>query len=341
MAEQFPDDFWSIAFLTNNDTVVEQQDDTNIIQDNNVEDTPSKSFNFFPPESCNSDVSLTIKIQMKNHEGVLGDVSGIPWDASLLLAGFLYGSHEGRCLCSNACSCDDIGTMHEVNSKNGGILELGSGLGIVGLAAVATVMACSEETCNNSRVVLTDMNNDSILTHLRRNVDANVHLSYLSESNDVKNTCNVSVEGCDWMEVSCHVQAIMSRLKNDNQETKEHDNYPRGPFNLILGSALIYLPEHAAACADTLYYYLGDSFDCKKRQRHVESKRCERQAILVQLPDRSGFTTHFLPRCYELGLNVCCKEFENSFIERIEAGLKKPITSARDYRMYFISKRAD
>ena len=70
MAEQFPDDFWSIAFLTNNDTVVEQQDDTNIIQDNNVEDTPSKSFNFFPPESCNSDVSLTIKIQMNNHEGV-------------------------------------------------------------------------------------------------------------------------------------------------------------------------------------------------------------------------------------------------------------------------------
>lgn len=334
MAEQFSDDFWSIAFLTKNDTLVEGEDD---IYENSIHTSSSKSFTFLPPESSDS-YPLTMKIQMNNNGGVLDDVSGIPWDASLLLAGFLYGTHEGRRLCTKACSCDDI-KLREVNATNGGILELGSGLGIVGLAAVATVVACSEGTTCNSRVVFTDMKDDSILSHLKRNVDANTaHFEYLCESN-VK-SCNISVEGCDWMNVSHRLQTIMNRQTNDNLESDVYNDL-KGPFNLILGSALVYLPEHAAACADTLYYYLSKSIDGTKQHMVESIQGGERRAILVQLPDRSGFTTHFLPRCKELGLDVLCTEFDESLINRIEAGLKKTIASASDYRMYFISKKED
>lgn len=325
MAEHAVDDFWSVAFLSNNDTPLKEHESDDEHQ--NI-CTSSRAFTILTPKTTDgpsTEEPLTINMQLNNTGGVLDDVSGIPWDASLLLAGYLYGTHEGRRLCLDACSSNS-------RPRTGGILELGSGLGIVGITAIAVVAKFASETVYSSNtIVLTDRNNNEILACLKRNVDANISKIQIDDCNpSYQKRLDIYVEACDWMEVSTH-------LKTDIDETIEEDTlqqFPKGPFNLILGSALVYIPDHAAACADTIDYYLSDSCSV------IESKGTapKRQAIIVQLPDRSGFTTHFLPRCHELGLNVECRELDEGLIERVEAGLDKTIASARDFRMFVITK---
>lgn len=308
------DDFWSIAFLSNNEAHCK---DHGAGDEHDNEFTSFKTFTIFPPETVDPssmiDDPLTIRVQLNNAEGVLDDVSGIPWDASLLLASYLYGTSEGRCLCFNACS------------SSGGILELGSGLGIVGLAATATCFKCTAEKAVSSRVVLTDRNDGDILKYLKRNVDTNIAKFRTRECNaSPQNPYNIYVEACDWMEVSANLQTVST-----SSTQKDDCQLPRRPFNLILGSALVHIPDHAAACADAIYYYLSDN--CSNQEAVTE-----RQAIIVQLPDRSGFGTHFLPRCFELGLKVVCKELDVDLVERVERAFK--IASGRDYRMYILTK---
>ena len=133
MAKQ--DDFWSIALLPNNDTLQENDEDIN-----QNECTSSQLFTIPSPTPTNN--PLTLNIQMNNNGGVLDDVSGIPWDAALLLATYLYGTSEGRRLCVDASKAHP-------HSSDGGILELGSGLGIVSLAAIAAAMQQSDDgMCN-------------------------------------------------------------------------------------------------------------------------------------------------------------------------------------------------
>mmetsp|Transcript_26824 Transcript_26824/g.57043 ORF Transcript_26824/g.57043 Transcript_26824/m.57043 type:complete len:138 (+) Transcript_26824:2-415(+) len=112
-------------------------------------------------------------------------------------------------------------------------------------------------------------------------------------------------------------------------------NYPIGPFHLIIGSALVYLPEHATACADTLLYYLTFADDATGS----DGSPAKRQAIILQLPDRAGFATHFLPRCRDLGLTISCRELEKELVDRVQLGWKRRILSACDYRLYFISNK--
>jgi hypothetical protein len=313
------DDFWSIALLPNNNDFKEQDD----LYEN--ECSFVKTFTILPPKTSIDDEPLVITVQMNNNKGVLDDVSGIPWDASLLLSGYLYGTDEGRLLCSDACRYSD----------DGGILELGSGLGIAGLAALAAAVKLpANRTCKcNKQVVFTDRNDTEVLKHLKKNVDANIDRIKNCDSYNNLQTSKVSIEACDWMEVSTHLQTMVRKEFNENSEHLSQP-FPRGPFNLIIGSALVYVPEHASACADTIYYLLSD--ECFGTEHTPHAKR---KAVIVQLPDRSGFTTHFLPQCYKLGLDVLCKKLDEKLIERVEAGLSKTIASARDYRMYFISKK--
>lgn len=315
---QSDDDFWSIALTSESPFNKQESDDEN---DENEATKKSFSFAIPAPKANLTEEPLTILIRLNNGRGVLDDVSGIPWDASLILAGYLYGTHEGRSLCYNACSC----------TNSGGILELGSGLGLTGLAATAAAMKFGTHEERILRIVLTDRNDHCILSHLKENVDLNVSRYHSVNEHTLT---NVSVEACDWMEVSIHLRTIAKEQQMDTKDTKY--NFPQGQFHLILGSALIYVPEHAIECADTIYYYLSDISSYSMEHTSYELKR---QAIIVQLPDRSGFATHFLPRCQELGLNVVCEEVSEELIEIVESGLKKTIPSIRDYRMYFITKQ--
>ena len=266
-------------------------------------------------------------------------------------------------------------------------MELGSGLGIVGLVASAAALSVrsavqrerddvkingdknmNQETknvqfvennddetkkprksiANNYRVVLTDQNNNAILSHLKKNVDANRNRvaeasccdSYSNSDPTFKPTIigdlSINVAPCDWMHVSSSLQIntqTSGRPMPNQRQSNEH--YPRGPFNMILGSALVYVPKHAAACADTLFYYL--TFTHNNMTGLDDSPK--RQAIVLQLPDRAGFTTHFLPRCRELGLTISCRELEKELVERVQLGWKRRIPSIGDYRLYFIATK--
>ena len=214
------------------------------------------------------------------------------------------------------------------HNSDGGILELGSGLRIVSLAAIAAAMQQFDDgVCN--RIVITDRNDSDILTHLKKNVDANIMQYQRYNANN-----SISVEACDWVQLSTLLQ---SHDIDRQGSTSTFDLFPRGPFNLILGSALIYIPDHAAACADTIYYYLSDADDDNSCNTTASKSR---KAIIVQLPDRSGFITHFIPRCRELGLNVLCKKIDEELVCRLESSLGRTIVSFCDYRMYIISKNS-
>eukprot|EP00581_Thalassiosira_minuscula_P014257 CAMPEP_0183723362 /NCGR_PEP_ID=MMETSP0737-20130205/14951_1 /TAXON_ID=385413 /ORGANISM="Thalassiosira miniscula, Strain CCMP1093" /LENGTH=390 /DNA_ID=CAMNT_0025953623 /DNA_START=43 /DNA_END=1215 /DNA_ORIENTATION=- len=379
------DAFWSVAMLppTETDHSVDcygkEKVDVDGSADHDNEDiSPTQSFTVLPPDPS-SQKPLVLSLQMNCNDGVLSDVSGIPWDAALLLSGFLYGTIEGRRLCYEACF-NNSDAMHD----GGGILELGSGLGIVGLAASAGAlsvrsalqserggvnfnvdnqldqeinnMECSENDTDetkqssngcakNFRVVLTDLDNNEILSYLRKNVDANLNSiaeSSCCESYSKSHPKSVAIIGelsmnvtaCDWAVVSRLAQTINTNLPGRPQieQFSEERDYPLGTFNMILGSALVYLPGHAAECADTLFHYLTSA-----NNTTGFDKSQKRQAIILQLPDRAGFTTHFVPRCRDLGLVVTCRELEEELVEKVQLGWKQKISSAEDYRLYFIA----
>lgn len=316
------DDFWSVAMhATANERRATYKDES----DGEEKKCTSQLFTILPTTNAPMQKPMNIKLYCYNDDGILSDVSSSIWDAGLLLAGYLYGSHMGRQLCYNACF--DGGC---------GILELGSGLGIGGLAATAAALSVhttQEKQHDDARdidtkghnVVLTDRNNEEILAHLRKNVDANLDRI---KSTSCNNNLSVSVEPCDWMDVSISLQTNTKIFTNEDKMS-----FPRGPFSLILGSALVYLPEHAAACADTIFYYLTNGSYSHNKQREKSL------AVILQLPDRSGFSTHFLPRCHKLGLSISSHELEPGLIERVQRGLKgRKIPSASDYCLYFITR---
>ena len=361
--EDEDDDFWSVAMLapsinerrTISVNTGNSADDEDIIS----YDTIQKSFTILPPHE--DDTPLMLNIQMNCNDGILSDVASSIWDAGLLLSGYLYGTKEGRQLCR---SC----FRNNTDEGGCGILELGSGLGIVGMAAAAAALSVhtgrqddkadssqsAKNICNiddsskldidkkeHNRVVLTDLNNDEILSQLRKNVNANLG-TIAAVADSTTENFSITVVPCDWMDISMSLQTDTIIRERSNKQfrqssfEKNNNNFPKGPFSLVLGSALVYLPEHAVACADTLFYYLTG---CTSNNNDT-SPAIKKQAIILQLPDRAGFSTHFLPRCKELGLSISCQELEPELVKRVQQGLKnRRIPSARDYRLYFISPK--
>ncbi|KAL7552662.1 hypothetical protein ACHAWF_015892 [Thalassiosira exigua] len=172
------DDFWSVAMLPpprgfegHSDEEVEDSEEAEN-PDSHKGMSTKQSFMLLPPTP--SQEPLHLDLWLNCEDGILSDVSGIPWDAALLLAGYLYGTEEGRQLCYEACFKGSPGLKC-------GILELGSGLGVVGMAAVAAALSvhgtlqrsCTDhvvekETKDHNHMVLTDRDDDEILSHLKK-----------------------------------------------------------------------------------------------------------------------------------------------------------------------------
>eukprot|EP00804_Cyclotella_cryptica_P003484 CCRYP_002126-RA/>CCRYP_002126-RA protein AED:0.33 eAED:0.33 QI:0/-1/0/1/-1/1/1/0/266 len=208
VGDESMDEFWRIAFLPNNNNdknALERQQH----QDHEFNESPSvvttQYFTILPPHRTTLE-PLTLQIQLNANEGVLSDISAIPWDASYLLAAYLYGTQEGCRVCFDACHPLSGKDGRDLSVVRGGvILELGSGLGIVGMAAVAASIALGDASDNDgakvghcigkhqgnqssndniiereiacqciNRVVMTDLNDNAILSRLKRNVDANL-----------------------------------------------------------------------------------------------------------------------------------------------------------------------
>ena len=330
------DAFWSLAMLSpveyeNSRTKTADGRDTNFNDDEDLADITSTSFTILPPHHHASQKPLILNLNTNQNDGVLSDITSSIWDAALLLSAYLYGTDEGRKLCYDAC-------FHKHINENNGILELGSGLGLVGLAAAAAALSVHSERqtndcCSTTRVVLTDLNNNQILSQLQKNVNANLDaIAYASDKTDnEKNILIITAEACDWTDVSTSLNTnadISSNTKN---------NFPCASFNLILGSALVYFPEHSAACADTLFHYLTYGRSINKESGTNKDSIMERKAIILQLVDRCGFSTHFLPRCRSLGLTITSQDLDPELAKMVQQSKKNRTISVEDYRLYFIT----
>ena len=292
------DEFWSVA-MNGGDAVLFDEDDFDF------DGTTERTIRTLALESDFR--PLVLRLRQNQKDGCLSDVSGDVWDASLLLASFLYGTNEGRQLCYDACFATHSAPIE------GGILELGSGLGLSGMAAAAAAVAVTtlhkrhtrsvDKEHLASRVVLTDLDDKNIISLLRKNVECN--LSNIREDSDL----SVTVQPCDWLNVA------------SSRGNSVNNSHPRGTFNLIIGSALIYTPDHAAACAETVFHYL--------------SRSNSSVAIIIQLPDRAGFD-YFLHRCRELDLLVSSRAVS----EDVRMSVERRVVSANDYRIYFIKPRS-
>jgi len=330
------DAFWSLAMLSplqyeNSRTkTADGRECTNSNNDEeDIADIISTPFTILPPHDNTSHKPLVLNLHTNQNDGVLSDIASSIWDAGLLLSAYLYGTEEGRKLCYDAC-------FHKHTNENNGILELGSGMGIVGLAAAATLSVYSERQsndCSTARVVLTDLNNKQILSQLKKNVNANLD-AIADVSNTVdneKNLLSITAEACDWLDVSTSLNDdadISSNTKN---------NFPCARFNLILGSALVYFPEHASACANTLFYYLTSRESIGKESGTNKDSIMERKAIILQLVDRCGFSTHFLPHCRKLGLTITSQNLDPELAKMVQQSKKNRTISVEDYRLYFIT----
>ena len=331
------DAFWSLAMLSpiqyeNSRTKTAYGRDCINFNDDedDIADTASTSFTILPPHHNTSHTLLVLNLHTNQNDGVLSDIASSIWDAGLILSAYLYGTDEGRKLCYDAC-------FHKHASEMNGILELGSGMGIVGLSAAAAALSVHSERQSNdcssaARVVLSDLNNKQILSNLRKNVNANLD-AIVATSNKVDNEkklLSITAEACDWMDVSASLTVgadISSNTKN---------NFPCASFNLILGSALVYFPEHAAACANTLFYYLTYGKSNEGSGANKDSLM-ERKAIILQLVDRCGFSTHFLPSCRKLGLGITSQDLDPELAKMVQQSKKNRTISVEDYRLYFIT----
>ena len=331
------DAFWSLAMLSpveyeNSRTKTADGGDytNNNNDDEDIADITSTSFTILPPHDNTSHNPLVLNLHTNQNDGVLSDIASSIWEAGLLLSAYLYGTDEGRKLCYDACF-----TNHASES---GILELGSGMGLVGLTAAAAAISVYSERqtndcCSIARVVLSDLNNNRILSQLQKNVNSNLDaIAYDSNKTDSeKDLLSITTEACDWMDVSTSLNDdadISSNTKN---------NFPFARFNLILGSALVYFPEHASACADTLFYYLTYSGESIDDGSGANNSAVERKAIILQLVDRCGFSTHFLPRCRKLGLTIISQDLDPDLAKMVQQSKKNRTISVEDYRLYFIT----
>ena len=332
------DAFWSLAMISpveyeNSRTkTADGKDCTNSNNDEEdiVDTTTSTSFTMLPPHHNTSHKPLVLNLHTNQNDGVLSDIASSIWDAGLLLSSYLYGTDKGRKLCYDAC-------FHKHTNENNGILELGSGMGIVGLSAAATALSVYSERqtndcCSTARVVLSDLNNKQILSQLQNNIHANLDaiVAASNKPDSEKNLLTITAKACDWMDVSTSLNA------DADISFDKKNNFPCARFNLILGSALVYFPEHASACANTLFYYLT-SRESIESDTTSEDSAMERKAIILQLVDRCGFSTHFLPRCRSLGLTITSQDLDPELAKMVQQSKKNRTISIEDYRLYFIT----
>jgi len=163
----------------------------------------------------------------------------------------------------------DLPILTKSDSAEPQILELGSGTGLVGLAAACVY---------GSGVVLTDL--PSIVPNLLNNIQKNRDII---EQNDG------FVQGgiLDWMEpTSCHL------LSDETSSLEETGVISGRKFPVIVAADSLYSPEHPRMLVDTIKIWLSDD---------------ENARVVVEFPFREGYLAElndFRERMKIIGLEV-------------------------------------
>lgn len=193
--------------------------------------------------------------------GVMSTIGGEIWEASLLLCAYIVLNRDHMLYSLlNQCDCEP---------KNVEVLELGSGVGLPGLLVASLLQNWCMDTSNphaDINITLTDFD-DSLL----RNLCANGQLNGfdtddgLLEPKEVSElvtdacataaggSCTLSVEYLNWFDYRNADTDIDSNVDGDSCSGKSRSApcFPsqirkKGAVDLIIGSALVYSPSHAA-----------------------------------------------------------------------------------------------
>ena len=242
-----------------------------------------KTFKIFSGKIC-------VDLHQLQEDGVLSTIGGEVWEAAYLLSNYL-------CL------------RKDVVVKSEKVLELGAGLGLVGLVCASLF----DEQHKKGRVCLSDFSFD-LVRNLKRNARRN-------RVGGMKMGCEVNVRKIDWFDYTQQRQSravVVAAAAAAVDEDDEDDD----AYDLLVGSALVYSPSHAAL-ADALKYLLG-----KKRGS---------KALVLQILDRPGFRDAFLPRCEELGLDVKIEAVTEEVVKLAEESMGKKLSDPRAFGVCTIS----
>jgi predicted nicotinamide N-methyase len=139
------------------------------------------------------------------------------------------------------------------------------GSGAVGLSGMA-LAAVFESSNRSASVLLTDLPEDGILKNLQNNVNRNKSSSFPS--------IDVQVQPLDW---------------GDYINATSVPSLPQ--LDLVIGSELIYTEETARSCAAVVTHLL-------------QKNNPKLLIVILQVTDRPGFETHFLPLLHDLHVRI-------------------------------------
>ncbi|CAH7682412.1 expressed protein [Phakopsora pachyrhizi] len=147
------------------------------------------------------------------------------------------------------------------------VLEIGSGTGLVGITAAIVVSrlirSISSQVIIDLELILTDYHPE-VLKNLKHNLDLNsesfeLRSRPINDQSEFESRLTVRVESLDWRMIE---ESSISSL--------------RGEVDVILGSDLVYEPEHATWCSNVVKYFL-------RRPASPSSDRSDQITSLNQL----------------------------------------------------------
>ena len=235
---------------------------------------PDREHEMIIEAALHSDVSVKVKdipsrysktvvtVLEQQEDGCLSVTGGELWPASHILTELLLG-----------------GGRSEENIRGRSVLELGSGLGFLGLALGRAGAA---------QVTLSDVV-PALLRNLRETVRVNEkrHGPFMD--------CKVIVKSLDWMQWDIDASTVDLAAHGDSLHQKIEF------YDLIIGSELVYAPHHCVV-ADVLARLILDA-PAANDKKDVSRVSGPPRGIIVQRADRPGWK-YFLQKAVQRGLNV-------------------------------------
>ncbi|OAV86716.1 hypothetical protein PTTG_08437 [Puccinia triticina 1-1 BBBD Race 1] len=211
------------------------------------------------PHDCrNSAVNTQIKIQIREGSLSFSAIGSQTWNSAPLLCRRLSREPfdffpQLRCTPAEIFPINSPAPSKNITRTRNSlkVLELGSGTGLVGLTAsqiLASILSSfSSMEPTDVEVILTDYHPE-VLDNLRHNLELNRPRHTLPAG--CPSTLNVNVMKLDWRELES------SELTHAGLA---------GAFDVVLGSDLVYEPEHAVWASNAVRYFL------KSETRGVEN----------------------------------------------------------------------